>query len=40
MLAAEQNIARQTTLRRGQFEVNCPAAIATILSSQVLEPVV
>ena len=40
MLAAEQGIAQQTALRRGQFELNCPAATASLLSSQILQPVV
>lgn len=40
MLANEQAVAQQTALRRGQFELNCPNATATVLSSQVLQPVV
>lgn len=39
LLAKEQDIARDTALRRGQFELNCPAATATVLSSVMLQPV-
>lgn len=36
----DHGVAQQTALRRGQFELNCPNATATVLSSQVLQPVV
>lgn len=38
LLAKEQDIARDAALRRGQFELNCPAATATVLSSVMLQP--
>jgi hypothetical protein len=38
-LANEQEVATQTALKRGQFELDCPAATATVLSSDMLEPV-
>lgn len=38
ILASEQETATQTALRRGQFELNCPQATATILSSNLLQP--
>jgi hypothetical protein len=39
ILANEQAIATQTALRRGQFELSCPEATASVLSSAVLQPV-
>ena len=39
MLASEEETARQVAARRGQFELNCPQATATILSSNMLQPV-
>lgn len=39
MLAAEQSTATQAAVRRGQFELNCPQAAGTILSSNLLQPV-
>jgi hypothetical protein len=39
ILAKEQDMARDTALRRGQFELNCPQATATILSSVMLQPI-
>lgn len=39
ILAKEQDIARDAALRRGQFELNCPAATASVLSSVMLQPV-
>jgi hypothetical protein len=40
ILASEQAVATQTATRRGQFEMNCPQAKGTILSSNLLQPVV
>jgi hypothetical protein len=39
ILAKEQDMARDTALRRGQFELNCPQANATVLSSVMLQPI-
>lgn len=39
ILAKEQDIARDAALRRGQFELNCPTATATVLSSVMLQPI-
>lgn len=39
ILAKEQDIARDAALRRGQFELNCPTATATVLSSTMLQPI-
>lgn len=39
ILASEQAIATQTALRRGQFELSCPEATASLLSSAMLQPV-
>ena len=39
ILAEEQGVATQVALRRAQFEMNCPAATATVLSSQLLQTV-
>ena len=39
VLANEQAIATQTALRRGQFELSCPQATASMLSSTMLQPV-
>ncbi len=38
-LAADQATATQTAVRRGQFELNCPQAKGTILSSNLLQPI-
>lgn len=38
-LAADQATATQTAVRRGQFEMNCPQAAGTILSSNLLQPI-
>jgi hypothetical protein len=40
ILASEQAVATQTAARRGQFELNCPQARATLLSSNLLQPLV
>jgi len=37
ILAGEQEKATQTALRRGQFELDCSQATATILSSNLLD---
>jgi hypothetical protein len=37
VLAGEQETAMQTALRRGQFELDCPQATGTILSSNLLD---
>jgi hypothetical protein len=39
ILASEQAVATQTAVRRGQFELGCQQATGTILSSNVLQPV-
>ena len=39
VLASEQALATQTALRRGQFELSCPEATASMLSSAMLQPV-
>jgi len=39
MLASEEGVATQTAVRRGQFELGCPDATGTILSSNMLQPV-
>lgn len=39
MLANEQGVALQTAVRRGQFELGCPAATGTVLSNNMLQPV-
>ena len=39
VLASEQALASQTALRRGQFELTCPQATATVLSTAMLQPV-
>lgn len=38
-LAADQATATQTAVRRGQFEMNCPQAKGTVLSSNLLQPI-
>jgi hypothetical protein len=35
----KQAMAVQTAVSRGQFELNCPAATGTILSKEVVQPV-
>jgi hypothetical protein len=39
ILASEEGVATQTAVRRGQFELGCPEATGTILSSNMLQPV-
>ncbi|WP_431282756.1 hypothetical protein ACQW02_25680 [Humitalea sp. 24SJ18S-53] len=40
MLVQGQDAGVQTALRRGQFELNCPAATGTVLTSETIEPAV
>jgi hypothetical protein len=39
-LANDQQMAIDTALRRGRFELGCPGAMGTMLSSNMLQPVV
>jgi len=39
VLAGDEDVATQTAVRRGQFELGCPQATGTILSSNMLQPV-
>ena len=39
MLASDQATASGVATRRGQFELNCPQVTTSILSSNVLQPV-
>jgi hypothetical protein len=39
ILAGEEGVATQTAVRRGQFELGCPEATGTVLSSNMLQPV-
>jgi len=38
-LDSKQGMAMQTAETRGQFEMNCPAATGTVLSREVVQPV-
>jgi hypothetical protein len=38
-LDGKQGLAMQTAVSRGQFEMNCPAATGTVLSREVVQPV-
>jgi hypothetical protein len=38
-LADEQTVAMQAAVRRGQFELACPNATGSVLSSNLLQPV-
>jgi len=40
MLQARQPTAVQTALQRGRFDLNCPGATATVLSSDFIQPAV
>ena len=40
MLAQRQDGAVQTALQRGRFDLNCPSATATVLSSDFIQPAV
>jgi hypothetical protein len=37
-LANKQDAAIQTALQRGRFDLNCPSATATVLSSDFIQP--
>jgi len=39
VLASDEEVATQTAVRRGQFELGCPQATGEILSSNMLQPV-
>ena len=39
-LAARQGDAVQTALQRGRFDLNCPAATATVLSQDYIQPAI
>jgi len=39
-LAARQPAAEQTALQRGRFDLNCPTATATVLSSDYIQPAI
>jgi len=39
-LASKQPTATEVALARGRFDLNCPAATATVLSSDYIQPVV
>ena len=39
-LASKQSGAVQTALERGRFDLNCPSATATVLSSDYIQPAV
>lgn len=39
MLTGDQNVAMQTALQRGRFELDCKEATGTVLSSNMLQPV-
>jgi len=39
ILANDQHTAVETALRRARFELNCPDATASVLSSEMLQPV-
>ena len=40
MLDASQQMALDTAVTRARFDMNCPTATGTVLSRQVIEPVV
>ena len=40
MLDASQQMALDTAVTRGRFDMNCPTATGTVLSRQVIQPVV
>jgi len=40
MLTQRQDEAVQTALQRGRFDLNCPAATGTVLSSDFIQPAV
>lgn len=40
MLQAKQPVAVDTALARGRFDLNCPQATATVLSSDFIQPAI
>jgi hypothetical protein len=40
ILQSDQGVATEVAVNRGRFELGCPQAMGTILSSNVLQPVV
>ncbi len=40
LLANQQEMAIQTALSRGKFELDCPAATGTVLSQETVKPVI
>lgn len=40
LLAQKQDTAMQTALQRGRFDLNCPGATASVLSSDYVQPAV
>ena len=40
MLSTTAPLAQQVALKRGQFDLNCPAATATLLSSDFIQPAI
>ena len=40
VLTQKQDVAVQTALERGRFDLNCPQATATVLSSDFIQPAV
>jgi hypothetical protein len=39
VLAGDQKVALQTAVQRGRFELGCPEATGSVLSSNMLQPV-
>jgi len=39
-LASKQGAAMEAALQRGRFELNCPSATATVLSSDFIQPAI
>lgn len=39
IIASDQELAIQAAVRRGQFELSCPAATGSVLSNNMLQPV-
>lgn len=39
IVANAQDTATQTALKRGQFELGCPSATATVLSNEMVQPI-
>jgi hypothetical protein len=40
VLAQKQDVAVQAALERGRFDLNCPQATATVLSSDFIQPAI